>query len=65
MPAIPIAARKAAADAFVDSVQKNGVGLTVSQIQRQLQRYDQQADIDRATEEVLWSILDALQNTNR
>ena len=65
VPHAPIASRRAAAGAFAKSVRQHGIGLTIPQIQQQARRYDEHADLDSQTEEVLWSILETLQSAPR
>lgn len=64
-PNLPLANRKAAAQAFAQALEKRGIGLTIPQIQRQADRYNQIYDSDPESEEVLWLILDAIQSRGR
>ena len=60
---LPAETRAAAADAFARSAKKHGIGLTLEQIQRQAERYDQSAESSPENEAILWRILDAIQNS--
>ena len=60
---LPTETRAAAASAFARSAKKHGIGLTLEQIQRQAERYDQSAESSPENEAILWRILDAIQNS--
>ena len=60
--AMPIETRRQASAAFVASVQRRGIGLTISEMQRLGKLYQQQSIAEQESEEVMWSLLDALQN---
>jgi hypothetical protein len=62
MSHLPVANRRAAAKAFIRSVNRRGVGLTLAQIQRQANRYEEAADRGVEDEAILWSILEVIQN---
>lgn len=57
----PLADRRAAAAAFREAVKRRGLMLTREEILRQYERYNQSAGSDRDTQQVLASILDALE----
>ncbi len=59
--ALPLAARQAAADAFRQSVQRDGILLRQYEILQQYDRYNASAQLDEGTQQVLASILDALE----
>ncbi|MCE9545718.1 MAG: hypothetical protein K8T25_09410 [Planctomycetia bacterium] len=61
----PIAARKAAAAAFADSLRGHGIRLSIAEIQEQSHRYDQSSGRDKQSQDVLWSLLDALQKIKK
>ncbi len=60
-PRTSVADRRAAVAAFAAAIRRRGIGLTAEQIQSQAELYDKLADVDAASEEVLWSILDVIQ----
>jgi hypothetical protein len=64
-PAQPIKLRVAAAKAFGQNVRRNGILLTSQQILLQYDRYNQSEALDKATQQVLGSILDAIEGPNR
>lgn len=57
----PLETRKAALQAFQQSVAKHGVLLTSQQILLQYDRYNQSAALDRETQQVLGAILDVIE----
>jgi len=57
----PLELRKAALAAFQENTRKHGILLTTSEILLQYDRYNQSQHLDRATQEVLGSILDAIE----
>jgi len=57
---LPLTTRQAAAKAFQQSVAKHGIGLSAAEIQRQKDRYDATEGSDPKEEELLWSILEAI-----
>ena len=57
----PLTQRRAAADAFARAVEQRGVMLTTAQIHRQYDRYNQSARLDAETQEILGSLLDAIE----
>ena len=59
-PDLPIGGRKSAAAAFSRSMKDHGIGLTIAQIQKQEERYDQSVNSSPEDEAILWSILDAI-----
>jgi CheY-like chemotaxis protein len=59
---VPIAARQQAARAFAESVQRHGILLTEEEILRQYDRYNASESADAATQQVLSSLLDALES---
>lgn len=59
---LPIEKREAAAQAFAQSVNQGGTLLTTGQIKRQYDRYNASAKEPKATQEVLGSILDAIES---
>ncbi|REJ69385.1 MAG: hypothetical protein DWQ31_04795 [Planctomycetota bacterium] len=63
--ALPVASRRAAVAAFSDSLARHGILLNYDEIQEQAVRYDQSEGLEAETEEVLWSILDALQSVKK
>lgn len=58
---IAIDARQSAAKAFSDSVQRNGILLTTDQIMNQYDLYNASQSADTATQDVLGSLLDAIE----
>lgn len=62
---MPLADRKAAVESFAVAVRRRGIGLTARQIHRVSTIYDQIFDSDPKSEEVLWSILDAIQSKGK
>lgn len=62
MSHLPVTQRRAAAKAFIRSVNKRGIGLTLAQIQRQANRYKESAERGPEDEAILWSILEVIQN---
>jgi CheY-like chemotaxis protein len=61
----PLAERQAAARGFATAVGKHGVLLTRDEILLQYQRYNQSENLDRGTQQVLASILDAIEGESR
>ncbi|NIL96526.1 MAG: hypothetical protein GTO53_03815 [Planctomycetales bacterium] len=61
----PLASRQLASQAFVASVRRHGIGLSIAQIQQLSRQYDQQAGDGAKIEELLWSMLDVLQSGKR
>ncbi len=59
-PELPIDGRKAAAAALRRSMKDHGIGLTIAQIQKQKERYDQSVNSSPEEEAILWSILDTI-----
>ena len=59
---IPIAARQQAAAAFQRSIARSGILLTEEEILRQYDRYNASATADAGTQQVLGSLLDALES---
>jgi len=57
----PLADRQAAAAAFAAAVRARGLLLTQSQIAQQFERYNASAALDPSTQQVLGSILDAIE----
>ncbi len=57
----PIAARRAAAEAFRQSVAEHGLLLTTDEILRQYDVYNSSATLDKQTQQVRASILDAIE----
>jgi HEAT repeat protein len=57
----PLADRQAAASAFAESVRARGVLLTQAQIAQQFARYNASQSADKGTQELLGSILDAIE----
>ncbi|TWT38602.1 HEAT repeat domain-containing protein [Blastopirellula retiformator] len=57
----PLAERQIAAQAFADSVKRFGLRLTRHQILQQYDRYNESEAYDRQTQDVLASILDAME----
>ena len=64
-PALPVPTRQAAAAAFRESVKRRGLLLTTAQVLLQYDRYNQSRHQDRATQEVLGSLLDAIEAPSR
>jgi HEAT repeat protein len=58
---MPLASRQAAAAAFCQSVQRWGVLLTIPQLELQYDRYNQSEHLDRPTQLLLSSMLDAIE----
>jgi hypothetical protein len=61
----PVAARKAAAEAFAHAVKKRHLLLTRDQVLRQYDRYNASRDLDSQTQQILGSILDAMEGPIR
>ena len=59
----PIATRQAAAAAFADSIKRHRIQLSIADIQHQARLYDQAAALDPQSQDVLWSLLEAMQKT--
>jgi hypothetical protein len=57
----PLADCQVAAAAFAAAVKRRGIGLTQQQIAQQYARYNASATLDKPTQELLGSILDALE----
>jgi hypothetical protein len=57
----PMELREAAAAAFSSSVRKNGIQLTSAEIRHQYDRYNESAQEDVATQQLLGLILDAIE----
>ncbi|HEY2826283.1 MAG TPA: hypothetical protein VGJ04_01680 [Pirellulales bacterium] len=57
----PLAMRQAAAAAFSEAVRKHGIQLTIPEIQHQYDRYNQSEAEDKATQELLGLVLDAIE----
>ncbi|MCE9548397.1 MAG: hypothetical protein K8T25_23225 [Planctomycetia bacterium] len=57
----PIATRQAAAAAFAESIKRHGIQLSIVEIQHQARLYDQAAALDQQSQDVLWSLLEAMQ----
>src|SRR5262249_34215521 len=58
----PLADRQAAAAAFVAAAKVRGIGLTQAQIALQYDRYNARQTLDKPTQELLGSILDAIES---
>ena len=65
LQAQPMALRKAALGAFLDSTQKHGILLTTDEILTQYDRYNQSATADAATQQILGSILNCLETPSK
>ena len=63
--ALPLKVRQAAAEAFAASVKRFGVQLTTARIQNQYDRYNASERLDKPTQAVLGSILDAIETRGR
>ena len=61
-PALSIESRRAAASAFADSVQQFGLRLTADEIVRQYDLYNASATSSKETQQVLGSLLDAIES---
>lgn len=61
----PVASRQAAVKGFADSLQRHGVLLNYDEIKKQTVRYDDSEGLEQETQDVLWSILDALQTVKK
>lgn len=61
----PLESRKAAVSGFSDSLSRHGVLLTYDEIKVQTIRYDDSDGLERETQDLLWSILDALQTIKK
>ena len=61
----PLADRQAAADAFRTAVDRRGLLLTRSQLQRQYELYNASEGLDRGTQDVLAAILDTIETPTR
>lgn len=59
--AMPLASRQAAAKGFAVAVRQHGLLLTRNEILLQYERYNQSASLDRETQRVLASLLDAIE----
>jgi CheY-like chemotaxis protein len=59
---VPLAARQQAAAAFQRSIARSGILLTEEEILRQYDRYNASATADAGTQQVLGSLLDALES---
>ncbi len=59
--ALPLASRQAAAQAFHESVKRDGVLLRQAEIFTQYDRYNASSQLDEGTQQVLASILDSLE----
>ena len=62
---LPLSERKAIVQAFVDSVDRSGTMLTTNQIRLQYDRYNASANEPKSTQELLGSILDAIESRQR
>jgi len=60
-PSAPLAIRKAAGDAFRRNIERHGILLTTEEIGRQYDRYNQSAELDADTQQVLGRLLDAIE----
>ena len=60
--ALPIEARRAASEAFRQSVQRNGLLLEREEILRQYERYNASETADVATQELLGGLLDSIES---
>ncbi len=60
-PSRPLAARRAAVDAFTVAVGRRGILLTREQLLRQYELYNASEFMDRDTQQVLAGVLDALE----
>ena len=60
-PTFSLADRQAAASAFDESIQKNGILMTQAEIHRQYDRYNRSRNLDPATQKVLGSLLDSIE----
>jgi HEAT repeat protein len=58
----PLSERQAAAQAFTRSLARHGVLLSRDEIARQYGRYNESRELDRETQELLGSTLDAIEN---
>jgi CheY-like chemotaxis protein len=63
--ATDLAGRQAAAEAFAEAVSLRGTLLTIPDIKLQYERYNQSEQLDAGTQEVLASILDAIEQRAR
>jgi hypothetical protein len=61
----PLADRQAAADAFRTAVDRRGLLLTRSQLQKQYELYNASEGLDRGTQDVLAAILDTIETPTR
>lgn len=61
----PVAARQAAAKAFAFAVQRHGVLLTREEVLQQYERYNQSATEDEETQQLLASLLDAIESRSK
>lgn len=61
----PLEARRAAAEAFAAAVQKRGIMLTQPQIREQYERYNASETADAETQQVLGSLLDAIESRTK
>src|SRR5690606_38881942 len=59
--ALPLASRQAAAQAFHESVKRDGILLRQAEIFAQYDRYNASSQLDEGTQQVLASILDSLE----
>lgn len=62
---LPLASRQAAVKGLQDSLARHGILLTYDEIKKQVTRYDESEGLEQATQDVLWSILDALQTIKK
>jgi HEAT repeat protein len=65
LPVQPLDVRQAAAVAFAESVQHFGLRLAPSEVIRQYDRYNQSAQLDKATQELLGRILDTIESPTK
>ena len=64
-PTFSLADRQAAASAFDESIQKNGILMTNAEIHRQYDRYNRSRNLDQPTQKVLGSLLDSIEAPSR
>ncbi|GIW93307.1 MAG: hypothetical protein KatS3mg110_4692 [Pirellulaceae bacterium] len=64
-PGLPIELRQAAAQAFQKAVARRGLLLTSSEVLLQYDRYNESATLDTATQQVLGSLLDTIEDNRR
>jgi CheY-like chemotaxis protein len=60
-PVHPASERAAAVDAFANAIRQRGILLDSNEIKLQYDRYNQSRDLDRATQTILGSVLDAIE----